>query len=824
MSEGNSSSAPKTTREFLIDSATLKGSYSFLAPALAPDEIGRLGDYRILRPLGAGGMGIVFEAEEIALRRQVALKVLFPELAKDKENRERFLREARAAAAIISDHVVTIYYVASGDLPFLAMQFLEGESLQSRIDRDPPLTLRDALEIARQTALGLAAAQEKDLIHRDIKPANLWLEPLAEGRGQKGDSSSDSALRLLPSAFGRVKLLDFGLARLTTGETSLTETGLVVGTPMYMSPEQAAGLELDGRSDLFSLGCVLYKMLVGSLPFPGKSAMAIMMALATKTPQRVDEVNPAIPSDVADYVALLLKKNPARRPASAREVASKLGELILRSPEDLTLSQFSSANATNEFFLGDTAVQGQKNTPSPTPHIGSRVDTPARRKSRRWVVGGGLLLLAVVVAASMALSDLFTPAVPSPTPQQLPQPAIVVGVLHSQTGTMAMSEQPVLNATLMAIEEINAASGVLGRKIRVVVVDGKSDPDVFASEAERLLDEDKVSVIFGCWTSASRKAIRDVFLRRKEGLLFYPVQYEGIEESPRIVYLGPTPNQQLLPAIDFLTRPVEAGGLGKKRLYFVGSDYVFPRVTYESLKDQVKLRAKDGVEIVGASFLPLGSTQAMTVVTDIKRQNPDAIINAINGGTNVQFFQELRERKPRVTPAEIPTLSLSITENEVRGLNPAALAGDYIAASYFQTIDRAESREFVRKLRTRFETTPVATDPSAAAYTGVHLWAKAVEKAGTTDAMAVREAVRGLEFEGVRTRVKIDPENLHAWLPARIGKIRADGSIDVIPGAGSETPLPPTPYLPTRTRQEWETFLHGLQFQWNGKWVAPDKK
>jgi len=389
---------------------------------------------------------------------------------------------------------------------------------------------------------------------------------------------------------------------------------------------------------------------------------------------------------------------------------------------------------------------------------------------------------------------------------------------------MAVSEQPVLNATLMAIEEINATGGVLGRQIKAVVADGKSDPDVFAQETERLLDEDKVSVIFGCWTSASRKAVRDVFLRRKEGLLFYPVQYEGIEESPRIVYLGPTPNQQLLPAIDFLTRPVGAGGLGKKRLYFVGSDYVFPRVTYGILKDQVKLREKDGVEIVGATFLPLGSDQTMLAVAGIKRGNPDVIINAINGGTNVQFFRDLRDPKSGVSAAEVPTLSLSITENEVRGLNPSALEGDYIAASYFQTIDRPQSREFVRKLRARFETSPVATDPSAAAYTGVHLWANGVTKAGTTDATAVREALRGIEIEGVRTRVRIDPENLHAWLPARIGRIRADGLVDVIAGAGSEKPLPPLPYLPTRGKQEWETFLHGWQFQWNGKWAAPDKK
>jgi len=377
-------SLAKTTCEFEIDSSLFKSDYPFLSPPQAPDELGRLGDYRVLRFLDEGGMGLVFEAEEIALARRVALKVLLPELTKDPESRERFLREARAAASVSSDHVVTIYHVSAGETPHLAMEFLQGESLQSRLDRDPPLTLREALEIARQTALALAAAQEKGLVHRDVKPANLWLEREADG-----------------STF-RVKLLDFGLARQAAGETSLTQTGLVVGTPNYMSPEQAAGLAMDGRSDLFSLGCVLYKMLVGTLPFPGKSAMAIMMALANKTPVRVDKVNPAIPVEVADYVARLLKKNPERRPASAREVAIKLGELLSRAPANLSLSRCEVANTTSEYFLDVTAVQESKNLQSQTQAIPSDEETllmPKNRVSRLWVVGSGLILLAAIVAS-----------------------------------------------------------------------------------------------------------------------------------------------------------------------------------------------------------------------------------------------------------------------------------------------------------------------------------------------------------------------------------------------------------------------------------------
>ena len=233
------------------------------------------------------------------------------------------------------------------------------------------------------------------------------------------------------------------------------------------------------------------------------------------------------------------------------------------------------------------------------------------------------------------------------------------------------------------------------------------------------------------------------------------------------------------------------------------------------------MKLKNGVQVVGEWFIPLGSTTVVPAIADLKRKGADAIINTINGSTNVYFFRELR--RDGVTAAVLPTLSVSIAENEVQGLNPAALVGDYLAASYFQSIDRPESREFIRKLRERFPNR-VASDPAAAAYSGVHLWAKAVAKAGTTDAVSVADACRGLEFDGPRARVKIDPENLHAWLPAHIGRIRPDGQVDLVPGAGSETPIAPIPFPTTRTEERWGEFLQNLTFGWEGKWQPPDKK
>jgi urea transport system substrate-binding protein len=781
-----------------------RNPFPFLDPPLLPDEIGRLGDYRVLRALGAGGMGLVFEAEDLILHRRVALKVLRPELASDDDHRQRFLREARSAAAINSDHVITIFQISEGPCPYFAMQFLEGESLETRLEGPSRVTLRTALEIARQTAEGLAAAHEKGLTHRDVKPANLWLEakPVL---GKTGAEGRPGVLR--PQATTtRVRILDFGLAR-RSADPSLTSTGFVVGTPHFMSPEQASGLPVDARSDLFSLGCVLYMMLTGELPFPGKTAMAVMTSLATRTPPPVHEKNPTVPLSISDLVARLLEKEPAARPKNAREVIAVLDEVLAHLSGSTALPAPREAMRQITQAGGETPLLSQAgiSTPPPStrPHSRWRLPVPV------WVALAALIGLV----AFLGYREYRHSGAPA-----LEDQPIVVGILHSQSGTMAVSEIPVLDATLLAIEEINASGGVLGRRLRPVVVDGKSKPDLFSAGAVKLLDDEKAAVIFGCWTSASRKAVRDVLQRRADGLLFYPVQYEGLERSPRIVYLGAAPNQQLLPAVDFLTRPLAAGGLAKKRLFLVGSDYVFPRAAHAIIEDH--LQSRKDVEIVGNEFIPFGSSRVEETVRKIATARVDAIVNTINGSTNVAFFRELR--KAGVTAAAVPTLSVSITENEVSGLNPSALAGDFVAASFFQSIDRAESREFLRKLRTRFPDR-IGSDAAAAAYESVYLWAKAAAKAGTVEAGAVHAACRGLEFDGPRARIKIDPDTLHAWLPVRIGRIRADGQIDLVAGAGTEQPIAPIPFPDSRTEAQWSQFLHGLTAKWEGKWQPPEE-
>jgi serine/threonine protein kinase len=322
---GNSSGSRRLRR-------VTREDYSFLAPSQGSDELGRLGHYRILKVLGTGGMGIVFEAEDTHLQRRVALKAMKPAVL-NPENRERFLHEARATAAIEHDHIVTIYQVGEDcGVPFLAMKLLQGQSLEERLTEEGGwLPVAEVLRIGRETAEGLAAAHAKGLIHRDIKPANIWLE---QDRG-------------------RVKIVDFGLARAAESDLNLTQEGLVMGTPAYMAPEQADDKPLDHRCDLFSLGCVLYRAATGQMAFKGKDSMSIMMALATKTPDAPRDIDPGLPAAFSDLIMQLLAKDPDERPSNANAVRELLEE-IERSLSAATAARTTHASRSEEMDLKPT--------------------------------------------------------------------------------------------------------------------------------------------------------------------------------------------------------------------------------------------------------------------------------------------------------------------------------------------------------------------------------------------------------------------------------------------------------------------------------------
>lgn len=285
-------------------SASFNEFLQFLSPAEQSGEIGRLGGYRVLRVLGAGGMGVVFEAEDLDLDRKVALKVMKRNAAENESAKLRFLREAKMTAALNHDHVVTVYQVGEENgVPFLAMELLDGEPLDDRLANEQ-LPVAEVLRIARETASGLAEAHNKDLIHRDMKPSNLWLCSMPRDR---------------------VKILDFGLAQITRNEDEkLTRSGMILGTPAYMSPEQTQGEQADARSDLFSLGCVMYQMLTGHKPFKGRDLISTLLAVASAEPESIHEYNPDVPSELVELVRALLQKEPTQRPSSAQEVVDRI--------------------------------------------------------------------------------------------------------------------------------------------------------------------------------------------------------------------------------------------------------------------------------------------------------------------------------------------------------------------------------------------------------------------------------------------------------------------------------------------------------------------
>lgn len=364
--------------------------------------------------------------------------------------------------------------------------------------------------------------------------------------------------------------------------------------------------------------------------------------------------------------------------------------------------------------------------------------------------------------------------------------SIKVGILHSLSGTMAISETAVRDSELLAIKELNKNGGVLGKKIKVIEEDGASDPATFSEKARKLLQDDKVATVFGCWTSASRKAVKPVF-EELFGLLWYPVQYEGMEASPNIMYMGASPNQQVVPAVDYC-----AENFGKK-MFLIGSDYVFPRTANRIIKAQL---SQLNAECVGEEYFPMGHIEFSELIEQIRKEKPDVIINSLNGDSNAQFFRQLKDAG--FTSENLPVMSFSIAEEEVSSIGAEYLSGHLVAWNYYETTETPHNEKFVNEYKSEYGLNRVTGDPIEAGYIAVHMWAKACEKAGSFDVEAVRVASKGLSFTAPEGTVTIDGSNQHLYKQVRIGKINKNGLIDEIwstPGA-----IKPDPYLST---YEW---------------------
>jgi urea ABC transporter urea binding protein len=493
-----------------------------------------------------------------------------------------------------------------------------------------------------------------------------------------------------------------------------------------------------------------------------------------------------------------------RKQGRGGEGRAALAAVYATYTEGLTTPDLEDAAA----LLGALAEAPPPAPPAQEPAPMEEPALPGRRAltRRKFLVGAGALLTAAGGWAGYSYwaRRQSTTAVPSGEP-------IRVGILHSQTGTMHSSEVPVLEMTQLTLEDINHHGGLLGRPIEYVIRDGASDERIFAREAERLIQQDHVCVIFGCWTSASRKAVKAV-VEKRQHLLVYPVQYEGVESSPHIVYTGAAPNQQLLPAVDWCCERKRGA-----KFFLAGSDYIFPHTAHAILRHRIE---EKGGAVVGEQYLLLGDLDARSMASAIKKARPDFILNTVNGSSNLGLFSALRAED--IKPQDVPTISFSVDEQLLQGLSPRVVAGDYAAWAYFAAIPGPRNEEFVKRYKARWGELKPVTGPMEAAYLSVRFWAQAVTESGTEAPGAVRLAIGGQSLDAPEgPGVRVDPDNQHTWKYFHLGQITPEGKFRIV--VAHDAPLPPEPYLRYRSRSEWEQFQMALYRRWGNRWSRPSR-
>jgi len=388
---------------------------------------------------------------------------------------------------------------------------------------------------------------------------------------------------------------------------------------------------------------------------------------------------------------------------------------------------------------------------------------------------------------------------------------IKLGILHSQTGSMGMNEMSLRHSEVLAIEEINNSGEFPKTEFVPVVRDGRSKSDHFRRRVRDLIDVEKVDVIFGCWTSLHRKAVIDEMANptdlfrpdgfvasnsanRHEPLLFYPLQYEGFEANRNVFYFGSTPNQQILPAIDWFLS--DQGGK-RQKIYLIGSDYLFPRMANYIVKKYLESR---DVEVVDEVYLPLGHNDFGDAILKIREKSPDLILSTINGDSNRPFYEQLY--KSGIRAETVPVLATSVAEDELRRIPPEFVQGHYAAWSYFQSLDTPESKAFVKSFKKNFGLDRVVDDPMEAAYTQVMVWKEAYKRANSSDPLKIREVLeKGMEFDAPGGRIKVDPKTHHMYKKFRLGQIQLDRQFKII--YESQDLIAPDPF-PTFAFPGWE--------------------
>jgi len=659
--------------------------YTFLDPGQTPDELGRLAHYRVLKLLGAGGMGKVFLAEDVHLQRQVALKVLPPELVAQEEFRTRFLREAKATASLRSDHIVIIHQVGEHNrMPFLAMEYLQGGTLGAWLGGTQRPTPAQTVDFGLQIARGLDAAHRSGLVHRDIKPANIWVEA--------------------PS--GRVKILDFGLVRPTDESARLTQTGMVMGTPAYMAPEQADGTPLDARADLFSLGCVLYEMAGGEPPFTGASTIAILKATALKDPRPLRELNPSVPPALADLIKRLLAKKPQDRPASAAEVIEELETI-----------------AADHNLLAPARLSGA---------VARRPPAAAQHRRQTVVAIAGIFL---IVAAALAM---FFMQGSSSQVQTKPQRATFRGVTNDEIklGMSAPFSGPSKElgremeiGLRTYFRHINDQGGVAGRKIDLVALDDGYDPErALANMQELFVQRQIFGAIGNVGTPTAEKTLP--YMLEKEMLFFGAFTGAPLlrkDPPDRFVFnFRASYDEETAAIIEYF---LQVRQIKPEQIAVFAQQDSYGDAGFQGVARVLRRQGRDPKEILRVGHARNSSDVDEAVQTILKNENLRAVVMVSTYKPAARFIQRLKDAKRDLLFSNVSFVGSTALAEE---LGPAYAKG-VIVTQVVPPINSQSTavRNYRQHLKTYYPNEP-ATFVSLEGYINAVILEEALRRAGDT--------------------------------------------------------------------------------------------
>lgn len=771
-----------------------------------------LGRYLLLRRLGRGGMGVVYEAEDNLLNRRVAVKLLPHDKAPRARTLERFFVEAQVAARLNHPNIIGIFDLGERNGNFyIVMELLNELSLGGYLRKHGALPWPEATRIAADCCAALHEAHLAGLVHRDIKPDNILCSP-----------------------GGVVKVADFGLvkelAHKNPDGAALTQDDAILGSPQYMSPEQCRSQPVDSRSDIYSLGATYYSMLTGRPPYESTIPMMLMLQHCSAETPDPRTLVPEIPETCVEILQLAMQKEPDERFRTAAEMRAALetvlseankGEysfLLPTSAPRLPLRQRRSEElrAALEEENGDgltlstsspgTAARRPKELESSEERRMAMLEAalamaptapifrPSKAQVWRWRYGRTVLAataLLAVLAVTIVGWQFSRMLGEEPVAKAAVRPPLKVGIVHSLSGPLSPVARPVVDATLLAIDELNEQGGLLGRSIEAVVVDGKSETESFAAATERLLARDKIEVIFGGLHTSGRRGIGQV-VKAHDQLLLYPGDSEGLEDTANIFYFGGVPSQRIEPALRYSVKT-----LGYKRFFLLGSDLACARALNALLHDGI---GELGGKLVGERLVGSGAPDFGGAIKKIASAEPELVISTLRGDANVYFFRAWQKRDKRLR--DLPVLSLALDENILTLLDGTDLSQNYLAGSYFQAVERPENADFIRRFRRKYGLHRVVTEAMEAAYASVYLWAQAVRAGGELPTGALPKLLRAQTLQAPSALYKFEPSSNYAWKAFHLMRIGAGNKLELVESAPAL--IRPQVFPASRPRAQWE--------------------